>query len=108
MLNPKIEQLLEFLKEDPDDTFTLYALALEYDKNDPSTAGHFYEKLLTDHPTYTATYYHAGKFYEKTGQKTKAEIVYRKGMVLTYKEGKQKAYSELQKALNNLLFEESD
>ena len=33
-MNPRIEQLKEFLKEDPTDSFLIYALSLEYAKED--------------------------------------------------------------------------
>jgi hypothetical protein len=105
MHNSKIEQLLEFLGEDPNDSFTLYALALEYEKCDTAKAAAYYDQLLKDHPDYLATYYHAGKFYEKSDKESSKKI-YAKGMALALKQGKTKAYSELQNALNLLLDEE--
>lgn len=101
MHNSKIDQLLEFLKEDPDDSFTLYALALEYEKLDKQQAGFYYDLLLKGHPLYLATYYHAGKFYEATDREN-ARKIYKDGMALALKEGKTKAYQELQNALNLL------
>ncbi len=105
MHNSKIEQLLEFLEEDPNDSFTLYALALEYEKCDAAKAAGYYDLLLKDHPDYLATYYHAGKFYEKT-DKERAKKIYTMGKALALKHGKIKASSELQNALNLLLDEE--
>jgi hypothetical protein len=105
MHNSKIDQLLEFLKEDPNDSFTLYALALEYEKSDQQRAGEQYNLLLRDHPGYLATYYHAGKFYEKSDRDL-AKKIFQDGMHLAQKLGKQKAYNELQSALNLLLDED--
>ena len=107
MHNPKIDQLLEFLKEDPTDSFTIYALALEYEKSDSSKAEEFYKLLLTKHPDYLATYYQAGKFYEKY-DKDQSKKIYRDGMELAQQLKKMKAFNELQSALNILLDEEYD
>ncbi|HVD97066.1 MAG TPA: hypothetical protein VNB90_02605 [Cytophagaceae bacterium] len=105
MHNPKINQLLEFLKEDPNDPFTLYALALEYEKQDQEQTRKYYDLLLKEHPDYLATYYHAAKFYEKQ-DRTKAEEIYRAGMTLALSQRKTKPYQELQNALNLLLEDE--
>ena len=107
MHNSKIEQLLEFLKEDPNDSFTLYVLALEYEKFDRVKASAYYEHLLKDHPEYLATYYHAGKFYEKS-DKERSKKIYTSGMALALKQARTKTYNELQNALNLLLEEEYD
>ena len=102
----KLEQLFDFLKEDPNDPFNLYAIALEYEKSDLHKAREFYDRLLAEHPGYTATYYMAGKLYESLKDKEKAEEIYRKGMSITRDIGKNKAYSELQNALNIMMDEE--
>jgi len=107
MTNSKIEQLLEFLKEDPKDSFTIYALALEYEKYDNTKAKEYYDLLLTEHPDYLATYYHAAKWYEKSDRE-RAKAIYRSGITLARKEGKNKAYNELQNALNLLQEEDFD
>ncbi len=106
MNHSKIEQLLEFLKEDPKDSFTLYALALEYEKEDSGKAKEFYDLLLKEHSGYLATYYHAAKWYEKSDRET-AKKIYKEGMQLARELGKTKTYNELQNALNILLDDES-
>ncbi len=107
MHNSKIDQLLEFLKDDPDDPFTLYALALEYDKQKDEKTGLYFDRLLKDHPDYLATYYHAAKFYEQSDSE-KAKEIYKAGMNVASGQGKHKAYNELQNALNMLLDAEYD
>ena len=104
----RIQQLLEFLKDNPDDPFNLYVLALEYQKTDENEARFYYEKLLLEHPSYVATYYHAGKFYQKTGKKEIAKSVFRKGLEESQKAGNNHAFRELQSALNELLFEDQE
>jgi tetratricopeptide (TPR) repeat protein len=105
----RLDQLLGFLKDDPNDPFTIYAIALEYSKSDEKKALEYFDKLLSEHPTYVATYYHAGKLLEKLGNKEEAEKVYKKGIEVSRSERKMHALSELQSAYNQLLdFDEED
>ena len=100
-MNPsRLEQLLEFYKEDPHDAFTVYALATEYLKIDVQQSKKYYELLLTEHPNYVGTYYHAAKLYDQLGQKDEAGKVYKKGMQVSRQEGNMHAFSELQQAYN--------
>jgi uncharacterized protein HemY len=100
-MNPsRLDQLLEFYKEDPSDPFTIYALATEYLKLDVQKAKNYYEILLTQHPAYVGTYYHAAKLYDQLGQKDEAEQVYKKGLQVSRQEGNMHAFSELQQAYN--------
>jgi tetratricopeptide (TPR) repeat protein len=108
MNRSRIEQLEEFLKENPNDPFNLYALALEYQKSDQIRAEALYEKLLREHSSYIATYYHAGNFYLKKGKKDLAENVFKRGLEESKKAGNNHAFRELQSALNELLSDEQD
>jgi tetratricopeptide (TPR) repeat protein len=99
----RLDQLLQFLQQDPDDPFTIYALALEYRKTDPLTAKKYFDLLLRDFPAYLATYYHAGMLWLDLGLTKEGEEIYRKGMEIAKITGKTKDYNELQNALNNLL-----
>lgn len=102
MTNPRLEQLLQYLNEDPNDPFTIYGIALEYSKTDEKKALEYYTKLLNDHASYVATYYHAGKLHEKLGNTQQAEQIYKKGMEISRNSGKMHAFSELQAAYNQL------
>ena len=99
----RLQQLLAFYEADPHDAFTIYALATEYRAAEPLRAWEFYEKLLTEHPDYVGTYYHAGKLLEGFGKKDEAEQVYRKGLIVSRKAGQLHAASEIQQALNSCL-----
>ena len=99
----RLEQLLEFYKEDPSDAFTIYALATEYLKIDTRKSKEYYEMLLAQHPNYVGTYYHAAKLYDELGQKDDAEKVYKKGMQISRQEGNMHAFSELQQAYNKFM-----
>ena len=102
-VSSRLPQLLAFYEADPTDPFILYALATEYRAAEPLRAWEFYEKLLTEHPDYVGTYYHAGKMLEGFGRKDEAEQVYRKGLVVSRKAGQLHAASEIQQALNSCL-----
>ncbi|HEY8400855.1 MAG TPA: tetratricopeptide repeat protein [Cytophagaceae bacterium] len=108
MQNQRIEQLIQFLKDDPNDPFTIYALALEYLKTDDNKALVYFNQLLNEHPDYIATYYHAGKLFEKLGNKEKAGEVYQKGIQLATQTRKLHALNELRAAYNILMDEEED
>ena len=59
--------------------------------------------MLTDHPDYVGTYYHAGKLLEQFDKKNEAEKVYRDGLRVARAAGQQHAASELLQALNSCL-----
>lgn len=106
MNEARLKQLLLFLEEDPDDPFTLYAIATEYSSSNPEKALEFYEKLLAEHENYIGTYYHAARLYVGLGQKKKAEDTYKKGMKTALEQQNLHAHRELQSAYNEFLFEE--
>jgi tetratricopeptide (TPR) repeat protein len=99
----RLQQLLAFYEADPTDAFTIYALATEYRAQEPERAWEFYQKLLTEHPDYVGTYYHAGKLLEQFDKKNQAEKVYRDGLKVARAAGQQHAASELLQALNKCL-----
>ena len=101
----RLEQLLDFLKEDPDDAFTLYAIATEYLKTDTAQALAYYEKLLAGHPGYVATYYHAARLYAELGNNEAAERTFRKGLEVSLAANNRHAHRELQAAHQQFLDE---
>jgi tetratricopeptide (TPR) repeat protein len=102
MQNTRLAKLLEFLENDPNDSFILYALATEYNTlNDTEKAFMYYLKLVNDHPNYVGTYYHLGKLYEKEGEKEKAIEIYQKGMLAARAKRDMHSLSELQGAYNS-------
>lgn len=101
----RLEQLLKFLEEDPDDPFNIYALALEYQKLDPEKALVLFNLLLEEHANYVPTYYHLGKLYEETGERDKAITVFEKGVEKARIQNEFKALRELRSALDELIFE---
>ncbi len=102
MSNPRIEQLNGFLKESPDDSFVLYALATEYINEGNDYRGlEYFQKLLIIDPDYTGMYYHLGKLYQRQQQKSLAEMAFHEGLKRTVDKDPH-AYRELKEALNQL------
>lgn len=101
MSTTRLSKLLEFLENDPNDPFILYALATEYNAlNDKEKAYSFYLQLTDKHEDYVGTYYHLGKLYEKDQLKEKAIEIYQKGMIVAKNKRDMHAFSELQGAYN--------
>ena len=103
MSQTRIEQLLTFLEEEPNEPFNLYALALEYTKTDSEKAIDYFEQLLSGHPNYVATYYHVGKLYEELEMEDKAEAAYQKGIEVATQQNEALALRELKNAYQEFL-----
>ena len=97
MQSNRLEKLLEFLQNEPEDEFLLYALATEYLRlNETDKALQYYENLVNNHPDYVGTYYHLGKLYEALNHKTDAISTYEKGKEVAKRKRDNHAFSELQ------------
>jgi len=97
MQESRLEKLLEFLKNEPNDAFLKYALATEYLRiNQTDKALEYYEDLLNNYPNYIGTYYHLGKLYEALNRKQDAITTYETGMKVTKEQRDNHAFSELQ------------
>ncbi|MEM6967318.1 MAG: tetratricopeptide repeat protein [Bacteroidota bacterium] len=96
MESARLDQLFQFLKDRPDDSFVLFAIAKEYEGlDDENNAKSYYLKLINDHPDYVGTYYHLGKLYERAEAFELAEDTYQKGMKVAKAAGDRHAYGEL-------------
>lgn len=93
----RLQKLLDFLENEPNDPFLKYALATEYLRlNETDKALVYYEDLINNHPNYTGTYYHLGKLYEALSRKPEAIRIYETGMRITKEQRDNHAFSELQ------------
>lgn len=102
----KIQQLLIFLKDQPDDPFLNHALALEYIKiQEFQKAQQLFEKILTIHPTYIGSYYHLSKLLEDTNQRDLAEAYFKKGLEVAKQINDTHSFNELQSAYNTFMME---
>ena len=103
MNNERLEQLLKFYQDDPNDPFNLYCLANEYKTDDPEKALAYYSKLLKDHPNYLPTYYHAAELYIDNDEIDLAEKIIDEGIELALKQNDTLALRELRNKLDDLL-----
>lgn len=103
----RLEQLQKFLEQDPNDSFTRYAIGLElasmksYDK-----AIEQFEALRTADPAYVATYYQLARAYREAKNNVKAEEIYNAGIAIARKANDFHAASELQAAMEEMEDEE--
>jgi Tfp pilus assembly protein PilF len=96
----RITTLQTFLEKDPNDSFTRYALALEFlNGNELREAIRELESILNNDEEYIATYYQLAKAYVSIGEKEKAKSIYEKGITLTESKGDSHTNQELREAL---------
>ena len=81
----RLEQLIKFYEEEPNDPFNIYALATEYKAYDLQKSLDFYELLIANHPEYIATYYHLAQLYIDIGEDEEAKHVYEAGIKIATK-----------------------
>ena len=107
MENSRIEQIKTFLNDSPNDAFLNYALAIEYlGLNETKKAKEIFEKLVINHPNYSATYYHYGKLIQSEGDADAAKAIYEMGIKIALENKETHAAAELRTALNELLYDE--
>lgn len=104
MNNSRIQQLLEFISEDPNDSFSMYALALEYHKaGETENAILQLEKLRNYNPDYLALYYQLGNFYKQQHDMVNAELVLRDGILLAEAQKNKHTLAELKQSLSDIV-----
>jgi tetratricopeptide (TPR) repeat protein len=104
MSSNRLQKLLEFIGNEPNDPFLKYALATEYlAVNDTLNALMYFEDLLSNHQDYVGTYYHLGKLYEALQRKEDAIKVYEAGMKIARTVRDNHAYTELQAVYNSAM-----
>ena len=97
----RIPKLLAFLKNEPDDSFTRYAVGLEYAKeNRLPEAISTLEDLLVRDPAYVPTYYMLAGYHKETGNLARAKELYQIGMQKAKAANDVHALGELEAALD--------
>ena len=96
----RIAALQEFLRDDPDDPFTRFALAQEHLKaGDAEAARGLWDALVRDRPDYVGTYYHLGQLHARAGRTDAAVATFRAGIAEATRQRDLHARAELQGAL---------
>jgi len=102
----KISQLAKNVQQDPSDTFSKFALALELLKEDQvEKAQLLFEAILKQDPDYLGVYYHLGKLYQRREMYSLAEDMFTKGIQIATKKNESRTKSELSEALIQLQIE---
>jgi len=103
----KIKQLVSYIKRNPNDSFSKFALALEFLKMDKTDKARIlFENIRDKDPDYIGVYYHLGNLYATTGAPEKARSTFKTGIEKARKANESHAASELQEALFSLELEE--
>ncbi len=99
----RIQKLKELLEKDPNDSFSRYALALEYmGMSDLQTAIEELETLTSTDPKYLAAYHQLGQIYGRLNRTAEAKKMYRKGIDLAQELGEDKEGKEMREELEEL------
>ena len=99
----RIEKLKEMITKDPNDSFSRYALALEYNGiNEPLTAIEILEELIKRDEKYIAAYHQLGQLLGKMNKTQEAKKAYRKGIDLAQEANDDKAVREMREELEEL------
>ncbi len=103
MATNRVDILKEMVKQDPNNGFARYGLAMEY-----TNGGHLehavaeFRKLLQQDESYSAAYYHGGQALEKLGHIDEARAMYEKGIEASTRKGDLHTRAEIEAALDLL------
>ena len=101
MSNTRLQKLLEFIKEEPEDVFLKYALAMEYlGLKDFENAKNYFEDVIKVDKNHVAAYYQLGKIFESLNDETSAISIYEKGMEAAKLKNDTRSIREIRTALD--------
>ena len=99
----KIASLREILEQDPQNAFARYGLAMEFAGNgETDTALSEFDRLLADHPDYTAGYFMAAQTLARAGRQAEAKQRLIDGTACARRTGNQHALREMQAMLDEM------
>ena len=99
----RVEILKQMVKQDPNNAFARYGLAMEFANNGQlEEAVAEFRTVLKSDESYAAAYYHGGQALEKLGQVEEARALYERGVEATTRKGDLHTRAEIEAALNLL------
>jgi predicted Zn-dependent protease len=99
----KIAMLTQILEQNPKDAFARYGLAMEHaNQGQTDTAVGEFNRLLLDHPDYTAGYFMAAQTLLKVQRTDEAKERLNQGIASAQRTGNQHARSEMEALLMEL------
>lgn len=100
LMDNRIEKLQELLEKDPNDTFALFAMAMEYiGKENHAVALEYLTKLLEVDPDYISAYYQKAQLHLKLAQKDLAKQTIEDGIPRAVDAGQLHARDKLKELL---------
>lgn len=102
----RLEQLQALLIDAPNDSFVLFALAKEYEKEGAYLQSlQYFKKLYETNPEYIGLYYHMGSILKAINQPLEAKKIFQEGVKIAEKIGATHDQKELMGALQLLKME---
>jgi predicted Zn-dependent protease len=99
----RIAELMQLQKEDPSDPFFIYALAIEYEKdNNIEKCFSHLETLVKDYPNYSGTYLKYAQLLIENNNEELAKMILEQGINLAQKLNKSKMKGELLQLLEDI------
>ncbi len=103
VVSPRMSKLQAMLQKQPNDTFLLYGLAMEYKKaGDPASAVEHFDRVIALDPGYCYAYHQKGQTFEASGNREAARQAYRDGIAAATTKGDLHAREEITAALEML------
>ena len=97
----KLTQLFKLLQREPNDTFLLYGIGMEYKKLGALDKSiEYFDRTIQADQNYCYAYFQRGQVYEKSGESVKAKQSYQEGIAAARRVGDAHAQSELEGALS--------
>lgn len=97
----RLRQLQQMLEKSPQDTFLLYAVAMEHKKaGEAESALDYFDQVIRLDPGYCYAYHQRGLLHEATGDLEAARQSYREGVAAAVRKGDAHAQGEIQAALD--------
>jgi Tfp pilus assembly protein PilF len=101
MSDARIVKLKQFLAKEPNDSFTRYALALEYaGQGDTKRRVSMLQELIQLDPKYVPAYQQLGTAYQKLDRRDDAIAIFKRGIQVAVEVGDLHARGEMQEALD--------
>ena len=97
----RLEILKKLIEQNPDESFNLYALGLEYLNIDKLESKTIFETLINKDPSFLASYYQLGSLLIELGQIAEALKVLKAGKIIAKAQNNHKTFNEI----NSLILE---
>ena len=105
MSNIRLQKLAEMLEKQPNDTFLLYAMGMEYlGMGEVNVAEKYFKLVLEFDKAHVATYYQLGILFTQNNREIEAQDFLEKGYELAKQKGDLKTQNEFRSALDELLY----